>query len=52
MEREVSQGTASGNEVPVVARRRRHTRSDKLRILAEADRCVRWVGKCVIVIGT
>ena len=42
MKREVSQGTASGNEVPVVARRRRHTRSDKLRILAEADRCVRW----------
>ena len=27
--------------MPVVARRRRHTRSDKLRILAEADRCVR-----------
>ena len=42
MESEVSQGTASGNEVPVVARRRRHTRSDKLRILAEADRCVRY----------
>ena len=41
MEREVSQGTASGHEVPVVARRRRHTRSDKLRILAEADRCGR-----------
>ena len=42
MKREVSQGTASGNEVPVVARRRRHTRSDKLRILEEADRCVRY----------
>ena len=42
MKREASQGTATGNEVPVVARRRRHTRSDKLRILAEADRCVRW----------
>ena len=42
MESEVSQGTATGNEVPVVARRRRHTRSDKLRILAEADRCVRY----------
>lgn len=41
MTKEVSQGAASGNEVPVVARRRRHTRSDKLRILAEADRCVR-----------
>ena len=42
MESEVSQGTATGTEVPVVARRRRHTRSDKLRILAEADRCVRY----------
>ena len=42
MESEVSQGTATGNEVPAVARRRRHTRSDKLRILAEADRCVRY----------
>ncbi len=42
MNKEVSQGAASGNEVPEVARRRRHTRSDKLRILAEADRCVRY----------
>ena len=42
MSKEVSHGTAAGNEVPVVARRRRHTRSDKLRILEEADRCVRW----------
>ena len=41
MESEVSQGTASGNEVPVVARRRRHTRSYKLKILAQADRCTR-----------
>ena len=40
MTKEVSQGAASGNEVPVVARRRRHTRSDKLRILAEADMLV------------
>ena len=39
MESEVSQGTASGNEVPVVARRRQHTRSYKLKILAQADRC-------------
>ena len=39
MKREVSQGAASGNEVPVVARRRRHTRSYKLKILAQADRC-------------
>ena len=39
MESEVSQGTATGNEVPVVARRRRHTRSYKLKILAQADRC-------------
>lgn len=39
METEVSQGTASGNEVPVVARRRQHTRSYKLKILAQADRC-------------
>ena len=38
MESEVSQGTASGNEVPVVARRRRHTRSYKLKVLAQADR--------------
>ena len=42
MNKEVSQGAAAGNEVPEVARRRRHTRSDKLRILAEADRCVRY----------
>ena len=28
--------------MPVVARRHHHTRSEKLRILAEADRCVRW----------
>ena len=41
MDSEVSQGTASGNEVPVVARRRRHTRSYKLKILAQADRCTR-----------
>ena len=39
MESEVSQGTASGNEVPVVARRRHHTRSYKLEVLAQADRC-------------
>ena len=39
MDSEVSQGTASGNEVPVVARRRQHTRSYKLKILAQADRC-------------
>lgn len=39
MNKEVSQGTASGNEVPVVARRRQHTRSYKLKILAQADRC-------------
>ena len=39
MESEVSQGTATGNEVPVVARRRRHTRSYKLKVLAQADRC-------------
>ena len=39
MESEVSQGTASGNEVPVVARRRQHTRSYKLKVLAQADRC-------------
>ena len=42
MDSEVSQGTAPGNEVPVVARRRQHTRSYKLKILAEADRCVRY----------
>ena len=42
MNKATSQGAASGNEVPEVARRRRHTRSDKLRILAEADRCVRY----------
>ena len=41
MKAEVSQGTASGNEVPVVARRRRHTRSYKLKVLAQADRCTR-----------
>jgi DNA-binding transcriptional regulator YdaS (Cro superfamily) len=41
MNKEVSQGTASGNEVPVVARRRRHTRSYKLKVLAQADRCTR-----------
>ena len=41
MDSEVSQGTASGNEVPVVARRRRHTRSYKLKVLAQADRCTR-----------
>ena len=41
MESEVSQGTATGNEVPVVARRRQHTRSYKLKILAQADRCAR-----------
>ena len=41
MNKELSQGTASGNEVPVVARRRHHTRSYKLKILAEADRCTR-----------
>ena len=39
MESEVSHGTASGNEVPVVARRRHHTRSYKLKVLAQADRC-------------
>ena len=39
MESEVSQGTAPGNEVPVVARRRQHTRSYKLKVLAQADRC-------------
>ena len=39
MESEVSQGTAAGNEVPVVARRRQHTRSYKLKVLAQADRC-------------
>ena len=43
MESEVSQGTAPGNEVPVVARRRQHTRSYKLKILAQADRCSRHV---------
>ncbi len=41
MESEVSHGTASGNEVPVVARRRHHTRSYKLKVLAQADRCTR-----------
>ena len=41
MTKEVSQGTASGNEVPVVARRRYHTRSYKLEVLAQADRCSR-----------
>lgn len=41
MESKVSQGTASGNEVPVVARRRHHTRSYKLKVLAQADRCSR-----------
>ena len=40
MESEVSHGTASGNEVPVVARRRHHTRSYKLKVLAQADRCI------------
>lgn len=39
MNSEVSQESASGNEVPVVARRRQHTRSYKLKILAQADRC-------------
>ena len=39
MESEVSHGAASGNEVPVVARRRQHTRSYKLEVLAQADRC-------------
>ena len=41
MESEVSHGPASGNEVPVVARRRHHTRSYKLKVLAQADRCAR-----------
>ena len=41
MESKVSQGTASGNEVPVVARRRHHTGSYKLKVLAQADRCTR-----------
>ena len=35
-EAEASHGTASGNEVPVVARRWHHTRSHKLKILAQA----------------
>ena len=41
MDSEASQGTASGNEVPVVARRRHHTRSYKLKVLEQADRCTR-----------
>ncbi|MDR0994278.1 MAG: hypothetical protein LBN38_06945 [Verrucomicrobiota bacterium] len=35
----MSQTTASGNEAPVVARRRHHTCSYKLKVLAQADRC-------------
>ncbi|MDR0994435.1 MAG: hypothetical protein LBN38_07735 [Verrucomicrobiota bacterium] len=38
----MSQNTALGNEMPVVARRRRYTRRDKLRIRVEANRRVRY----------
>lgn len=44
MNKHVSHETSRGNEVPVVARRRRHTRSEKLRILEEADRCEEYGG--------
>ena len=39
---ETSQGGDIGNEVPLVAQRRRHTYNYKLEVLAKADRCVRW----------
>ncbi|MDR0993068.1 MAG: hypothetical protein LBN38_00660 [Verrucomicrobiota bacterium] len=42
----MSQTTASGNEAPVVARRRHHTCSYKLKVLAQADRCTQQ-GKLV-----
>lgn len=41
MNKEVKQSKAPGNEVPVVARRRQHTKSYKLKVLAQADRCHR-----------
>ena len=40
-ERSVPSGAASDTAVPVVVRRRRHTRAYKLRVLEQADSCVR-----------